>query len=131
MDMENDLELERCDEELRRIEDRRKKVLERKNRRIRQIREKQLKDKEAWIKKFMPLLDKTLAERFGGLYWYSFSTEEICAGIVRMDMPAKVSGTTEKSAPAARSKTENNDGEEAAESSGYASGSHGHGTTDI
>ena len=88
MDMANDMELERIDEELRRHDERRKKILERKNRRIRQIRERQLKDKEAWMKRFLPLLDKTLAEKVGALYWYDCGVEEICAGISQMEIPA-------------------------------------------
>ena len=67
--MAHDMELERIEEEIRRHDERRKRLIERKNRRLRQIREKQLKDKEAWMKKFIPLLDKTLEERFGELYW--------------------------------------------------------------
>ncbi|MBR1899570.1 MAG: hypothetical protein IJ820_00700 [Lachnospiraceae bacterium] len=87
MDMANDMELERIDKELRRHDERRKKILERKNRRIRQIRERQLKDKEAWMKRFLPLLDKTLAEKIGVLYWYDCGVEEICAGISQMEIP--------------------------------------------
>ena len=89
MYLENDPELERCDEELRKNDDRRKKILERKNRRIRQIREKQLKDKEAWVKKLIPLLDKTLEECRGSLYWYAFSVEDLCAGVSRIEIPAE------------------------------------------
>ena len=87
MYLENDPELERCDEELRRNDERRKKILERKNRRIRQIRERQLKDKEAWMKKLIPLLDKTLQERSGALYWYAYSVEDICNGVAQMKLP--------------------------------------------
>ena len=87
--MVQDMELDRIDEELRRHDERRKKIVERRNRRLRQIREKQLKDKEAWMKKFIPLLDKTLAERFGELYWYSLDAEDTCAGISRMEMKAE------------------------------------------
>ena len=87
MYLENDPELERCDEELRRNDDRRKKILERKNRRIRQIREKQLKDKEAWMKKLIPLLDKTLEDCLGSLYWYGCSVEDVCVGVSKMEMP--------------------------------------------
>ena len=87
MDLENDLELERCDEEIRRLDERRKKVLERKNRRMRQIREKQLKDREAWIKRIIPLFDKTLQEKLGALYWYGYSVEEICEGVKHMKLP--------------------------------------------
>ena len=89
MDFENDLELERCDEELRRLDERRKKILERKNRRIRQIREKQLKDKEVWMKKLIPLLDKTLEDCLGSLYWYGCSVEDICGVISKMEIPAE------------------------------------------
>ena len=88
MYLENDPELERCDEELRRNDERRKKILERKNRRIRQIREKQLRDKEAWMKKLIPLLDKSLEERFGPLYWYGCSVEDICTGVLFMEIAA-------------------------------------------
>ena len=91
MDLENDLELERCDEELRRNDERRKKILERKNRRIRQIRERQLKDKEAWMKKLIPLLDKALQERSGALYWYAYSVEDICNGVAQMKLPGESS----------------------------------------
>ena len=87
MYLENDPELERCDEELRKNDDRRKKILERKNRRIRQIREKQLKDKEAWMKKLIPLLDKTMEDHLGSLYWYGCSVENVCAGLSRMEIP--------------------------------------------
>ena len=87
MGLENDLELERIDEELRRNDERRKKILERKNRRIRQIREKQLKDKEAWMKKLIPLLDKTMEDHLGSLYWYGCSVENVCAGLSRMEIP--------------------------------------------
>ena len=89
MYLENDPELERCDEELRRNDERRKKILERKNRRIRQIREKQLRDKEAWMKKLVPLLDKSLEERFGSLFWYSCSVEDICGGVIQMEIPGR------------------------------------------
>jgi len=95
MDMGNDLELERCDEELKRIEERRKKVLERKNRRLRQIREKQLKDKEAWMKKLIPLLDKTLQNRFGTLYWYGISVEDTCEGVAQMEPVNEAGGGKE------------------------------------
>ena len=88
MYLENDLELERCDEELRRNDERRKKILERKNRRIRQIREKQLKDKDAWVKKLIPLLDKALEDRLGSLYWYRCSAEDICVCVTQMEIPA-------------------------------------------
>ena len=88
MDFENDLEQERCDEELRRLDERRKKVLERKNRRIRQIREKQLKDKEAWIKKLIPLLDKAFENCLGSLYWYGCSVEDICEVVSKMKIPS-------------------------------------------
>jgi len=99
MDLENDLELERCDEELRRLDERRKKVVERKNRRIRQIREKQLKDKEAWMKKLIPLLDKTLQEQFGALYWYGCSAEDICEGVAEMKMPPGSDRSTGETIP--------------------------------
>ena len=82
-----DMELERIEEEIRRHDERRKRLVERKNRRLRQIREKQLKDKEAWMKKFIPLLDKTLEERFGELYWYSCEAEDICAGMGQISIP--------------------------------------------
>ena len=82
--MASDMELERIEEEIRRHDERRKRLVERKNRRLRQIREKQLKDKEAWMKKFIPLLDKTLEEGFGPLYWYSCTSEDICTWISRM-----------------------------------------------
>ena len=87
MGLENDLELERIDEELRRNDERRKKILERKNRRIRQIREKQLKDKEAWMKKLIPLFVKTMEDHLGSLYWYGCSVENVCAGLSRMEIP--------------------------------------------
>ena len=89
MDMENDLELERCDEELRKIDERRKKILERKNRRIRQIRERQLKDKEAWVKKVIPLLDRTLQEKVGSLFWYVCTPEDFCDGVAQMELPKR------------------------------------------
>ena len=92
MGLENDLELERIDEELRRNDERRKKILERKNRRIRQIREKQLKDKEAWMKKLIPLLDKTMEDHLGSLYWYGCSVEDVCAGLSRMEIPVVPDG---------------------------------------
>ena len=95
MDMENDVELERIEDELRRHDERRKKIVERKNRRIRQIREKQLKDKEAWMKKLIPLLDKALEERFGSLYWYTCSAEDICAGVGKMALSAEGPGQRE------------------------------------
>ena len=87
--MAHDVELERIEEEIRRHDERRKRLVERKNRRMRQIREKQLKDKEAWMKKFIPLLDKTLEERFGELYWYSHEAEEICAGMRQIKVADK------------------------------------------
>ena len=87
--MAPDMELERIEEEIRRHDERRKRLVERKNRRLRQIREKQLKDKEAWMKKFIPLLDKTLEERFGPLYWYSCTSEDICTWISRIKTAEK------------------------------------------
>ena len=59
------------------------------NRRMRQIREKQLKDKEAWMKKFIPLLDKTLEERLGELYWYGHAAEDICTGFGQIKKAGK------------------------------------------
>ena len=47
--MAHDVELERIEEEIRRHDERRKRLVERKNRRMRQIREKQLKDKERFL----------------------------------------------------------------------------------
>ena len=105
MDMANDMELERIDEELRRHDERRKKILERKNRRIRQIRERQLKDKEAWMKRFLPLLDKTLAEKIGVLYWYDCGVEENCAGIRRMEIHAVMDPADESNIADAKEKT--------------------------
>ena len=92
--MAHDMELERIEEEIRRHDERRKRLIERKNRRLRQIREKQLKDKEAWMKKFIPLLDKTLEEQFGELYWYSHAAEDICAGMEQIKVAEK--GTVHK-----------------------------------
>ena len=94
--MVQDMELDRIEEELRRHDERRKKIVERRNRRLRQIREKQLKDKEAWMKKFIPLLDKTLEERFGELYWYSLDAEDTCDGISHMEMKAKEPGASKE-----------------------------------
>ena len=54
-----------------------------------QIREKQLKDKEAWMKKFIPLLDKTLEERLGELYWYGHAAEDICTGFGQIKKSGK------------------------------------------
>ena len=87
--MAHDMELERIAEEIRRHDERRKRLVERKNRRLRQIREKQLKYKEAWMKKFIPLLDKTLEELFGELYWYSCEAEDICTGMGQIIIPGK------------------------------------------
>lgn len=87
--MANDMELERIEEEIRRHDERRKRLIERKNRRLRQIREKQLKDKEAWMKKFIPLLDKTLEERLGELYWYGYAADDICAGMGQIKKAGK------------------------------------------
>ena len=56
---------------------------------MRQIREKQLKDKEAWVKKFIPLLDKTLEERLGELYWYDHAAEDICTGFGQIKKSGK------------------------------------------
>ena len=87
--MAHDVELERIEEEIRRHDERRKRLVERKNRRMRQIREKQLKDKEAWMKKFIPLLDKTLEERLGELYWYGHAAEDICTGFEQIKKSGK------------------------------------------
>ena len=87
--MAHDVELERIEEEIRRHDERRKRLVERKNRRMRQIREKQLKDKEAWMKKFIPLLDKTLEERLGELYWYGHAAEGICTGFGQIKKSGK------------------------------------------
>ena len=88
MGTDMDLELERIEEEIRRHDEKRKRLVERKNRRMRQIREKQLKDKEAWMKKFIPLLDKAMEEKLGTLYWYSTGAEDICAGVRLMEIAA-------------------------------------------
>ena len=87
--MAHDVELERIEEEIRRHDERRKRLVERKNRRMRQIREKQLKDKEVWMKKFIPLLDKTLEERLGELYWYDHAAEDICTGFGQIKKSGK------------------------------------------
>ena len=76
--MTGDMELQRIDDEFRRLEEKRKKLIERRLRRQRQIREKQLKDKDAWMRKLIPLLDRALQERFGPLYWYGLEAEDVC-----------------------------------------------------
>lgn len=76
--MAEDMELQRIDGELSRLEEKKKKLVERRLRRQRQIREKQLKDKDAWMRKLIPLLDRALQERFGPLYWYGLEAEDVC-----------------------------------------------------
>ena len=83
--MDYDMELERIEEEIRRHDERRRKLVERRNRKLRQIREKQLKDKDAWTKRLLPLLDSALEDKFGELYWYSYSPESICERVTGIE----------------------------------------------
>ena len=93
--MTGDMELQRIDDEFRRLEEKKKKLIERRLRRQRQIREKQLKDKDAWMRKLIPLLDRALQERFGPLYWYGLEAEDVCRVAGGMELERQDHGSEE------------------------------------
>lgn len=78
-----DEELVRIDEEIRKAKEKRQQLEERKNRRLKAIREKEERERAAWLKKMMTVLDKDLREREGKLYFRDFGPEQVTEAIRR------------------------------------------------
>ena len=78
-----DEELVRIDEEIRKAKEKRQQLEERKNRRLKAIREKEERERASWLKKMMTVLDKDLRETEGKLYFRDFSPEQVTDAIHR------------------------------------------------
>ena len=78
-----DEELMRINEEIRKAKEKRQMLEDRKNRRLRQIRAKEERDRAAWLKKMMSVLDKDLSQTEGKKYFYDFGPEQVTDSIHR------------------------------------------------
>lgn len=78
-----DEELMRINEEIRKAKEKRQMLEDRKNRRLREIRAKEERDRAAWLKKMMSVLDKDLSQTEGKKYFYDFGPEQVTDAIHR------------------------------------------------
>ena len=78
-----DEELMRIDEEIRKAKEKRQMLEDRKNRRLKQIRAREERDRAAWLKKMMSVLDRDLSQTEGKKYFYDFGPEQVTDAIHR------------------------------------------------
>ena len=78
-----DQELEKIEEGLKRYEGMRRKLMAQRAEKLKKIKTRQMREKEAWLKKLMPLFDRMLEKKLGNLYWYRYSLEHIMRMIAR------------------------------------------------
>ncbi len=84
-----DDEIRRIEEEIRKAEEKKKLLLARRSKKLREIRARQLREKEAWLKKLTAELDKALQQVHGDLYWEQLLQEDV-TGLIRGDtVPAQ------------------------------------------
>ncbi len=76
-----DEELKRIEEEIRKAKEKRQALEDRKNRRMKQIRAKQERDKAVWLKRMSAVIDKTMSEMKGRMYFYEVTPEQVAEAV--------------------------------------------------
>ena len=93
-----DEELKRIEEEIRKSREKRQALEARKGRRLKEIREKQERDRKAWLKRMSTCLDQTLTEMEGKTYFYQVSQQQVTEAVKRGGIaPAPASAEKGKS----------------------------------
>lgn len=100
-----DEELQRIEDEIRKSRERRQALEAKKNRRLKEIREKQERDRVAWLKKMGSVLDKLLTGMEGKTYFYQVSQDQVAEAVKRGGI-APAPPSEEKAKPKAGAKEE-------------------------
>lgn len=78
-----DEELQRIEEEIRKAKEKRQALEDRRTRKLREIRAKQERDRAAWLRKMSSVLDRTLTDMKGKLYFSKVTQDQVADAVRR------------------------------------------------
>ena len=78
-----DEELQRIEEEIRKAKEKRQALEDRRTRKLREIRAKQERDRAAWLRKMSAVLDRTLTDMKGKLYFSEVTQDQVADAVRR------------------------------------------------